>query len=372
MASLFRTAVTVYLAVWIIAIGTMPTDGWALVIPLDTSALQTDQRANDLGQIQRHLEAKLVTERLTELGLSSKEVQVRLSALTDDQLHQFARNLDGLQVGGDPALTFILIFVGAVLLAILFIYAVRPLFVDRHASTTAPVVVEPSHTAPPHHHWGSDGVTWAVLLSGTVRAIGHARRRWAKLLHTLSSVSAILGSGFSNQPMTWTSMKSVTVASPLAVMFLVLMAAQVWPADPFVDAPEKDDLPTATSPSSPLTPPAPRIVRDANRVGTKPPPNTVVALQASQNAGGRIALSVARIWLMEHGLRVSERRTGARQMVIVEYTHPLTVHVRGIDSESREVQWAGGAHVEGDVEQVDATILGDLTKEALASAWGLP
>ena len=142
-------------------------------------------------------------------------------------------------------------------------------------------------------------------------------------------------------------------------------------ADPFADPPEKNDLPSMTAPHTGAAPTA-RIVRDHNRVGTKPPPNTVVALQASPNAGGRIALNVARIWLMEHGLRVIERRTGANQLVIVEYTHPLTIHVRGIDSETREVQWAGGAHVEGDIEQADASILGELTKEALSSAWGMP
>jgi hypothetical protein len=151
MTSVFRKVITAYLVIWIIAIGMMPTNGWALVIPLDDSAIQTSQRANDLDQIQRHLEAKLVTQRLAELGLTPEEVQTRLAALTDDQLHAFARNLDGLQTGGDPAVTFILIFVGAVLLAILFIYAVRPLCIDRHASS-APVVVEPSPTVAPHHH----------------------------------------------------------------------------------------------------------------------------------------------------------------------------------------------------------------------------
>jgi hypothetical protein len=152
MGSMFRIGITAYLAVWITVIGMIPTDGWALMIPFETSAGPAAQRINDLEQIQRHLEAKLVSERLAELGLSSEEVTARLSTLTDEQVHQFARNLDGLQVGGiDPAVTFILIFVGAVLLAILFIYAVRPLFVDRHP-TTAPVVVEPSHAPPTHHH----------------------------------------------------------------------------------------------------------------------------------------------------------------------------------------------------------------------------
>ena len=147
-----RRTVIGYLAIWTITIGMFPSEGWTMIIPVPDSAVPAAQRANDLIEIQRHLEAKLVGQRLEELGLSSAEVQQRLSALSDAQLHQFARNLDGLQVGGDPAVTFILIFVGAVLLAILFIYAVRPLFVDHHASTTAPVVVEPTPTVPPHQH----------------------------------------------------------------------------------------------------------------------------------------------------------------------------------------------------------------------------
>jgi hypothetical protein len=152
MGIVLRKILVSYLTLWILAVGMLPTDGWALLIPSDMqSAALGSEASSDLQIVQRHLEGKLVTQRLAELGLTAEEVQARLSDLTDEQLHQLASNLDGLQVGGDPALTFILIFVGAVLLAILFIYAVRPLFVDRHAETTAPAVVEPSHTAPHHH-----------------------------------------------------------------------------------------------------------------------------------------------------------------------------------------------------------------------------
>jgi hypothetical protein len=155
MRIVLRNVLVSYLALWILAIGMLPTDAWALLIPSDTqsavASTQDGAASGDLHAVQRHLEGKLVTQRLAELGLTAEEVQARLADLTDEQLHQLASNLDGLQVGGDPALTFILIFVGAVLLAILFIYAVRPLFVDRHETSTAPVVVEPT-TVPPHHH----------------------------------------------------------------------------------------------------------------------------------------------------------------------------------------------------------------------------
>jgi uncharacterized protein DUF6627 len=152
MGIVWRRILVSYLVLWIIAIGMLPTNGWALLIPSDVQYSDASQRDTDLLQVQRHLEGKLVTQRLAELGLTTEEVQARLAGLTNEQLHQLAGNLDGLQVGGDLGLTFVLIFVGAVLLAILFIYAVRPLFVDRHASAPAPVVVEPGHTVPEHHH----------------------------------------------------------------------------------------------------------------------------------------------------------------------------------------------------------------------------
>jgi hypothetical protein len=116
----------------------------------------------------------------------------------------------------------------------------------------------------------------------------------------------------------------------------------------------------------------PRIVREASRIGSPPPRSTVVALRGSKNKGGRIAVHAARMWLMERGLRVVESRSSARQIVIVEYTHPLTVQIRGVDLESGEVQWAGAAHVEGDLNQVDASILTELTRQALEVSWGLP
>jgi hypothetical protein len=152
MVIVYRKMLVGYLMLWILAIGMLPTDGWALLIP---SVQQSDtlQRDRDLAQIQRYLEGKLVTQRLTDLGMTTVEVQARLTELTDDELTQLATNLDSMQVGGDPALTFILIFVGAVLLAILFIYAVRPLFTNGHGHerATTPVIVEPGHTVPHHH-----------------------------------------------------------------------------------------------------------------------------------------------------------------------------------------------------------------------------
>jgi hypothetical protein len=95
-------------------------------------------------------------------------------------------------------------------------------------------------------------------------------------------------------------------------------------------------------------------------------------LRGTKNKGGQIAVQAARVWLIEHGLRVVERSLSAHQVVVVEYEHPLSVHIRGVDRESGEVRWAGSAHVEGDLEHIDVSVLTPLTRAALDAAWGLP
>ena len=47
-------------------------------------------RAADAKAVQKALEAKLLRQRLRELGLSDKEIETRLSKLTDQQIHQLA------------------------------------------------------------------------------------------------------------------------------------------------------------------------------------------------------------------------------------------------------------------------------------------
>jgi hypothetical protein len=118
---LFTKGLIAYLSFWMVVVGMFagmtPTDAYALLMPseLATGAVTpADQRAADLQQIQSNLESKLVAQRLSDLGLTQDEVQVRMQSLTDDQIHQVAQNLDGVQMGGD--LILILAIVGAVVL----------------------------------------------------------------------------------------------------------------------------------------------------------------------------------------------------------------------------------------------------------------
>ena len=76
-------------------------------------------RADDLNKIQKSLESKMVSETLGKLGLTREEVQLRLSAMTDEQIHQLATNMDEVRVGGDGIGVVIGLLVIAILVVVL-------------------------------------------------------------------------------------------------------------------------------------------------------------------------------------------------------------------------------------------------------------
>ena len=102
----FRT-ITLYLIVATF-IMTLPAQGWAMFIP---SVGTASVREADMSKIQRALESTMIKQRLADFGLSSEEVKTRLNTLSDEQIHQFAGNLDSLQAGADgvDALIFLLL-----------------------------------------------------------------------------------------------------------------------------------------------------------------------------------------------------------------------------------------------------------------------
>jgi hypothetical protein len=123
---LFRNGLVVYLSVWMLLTGMLaglgPIEAHAALMPTDLVTgvvAPVDQRAADLNRIQSQLESKLVVQRLQDLGLTPQEIQLQMESLTNEQIHQVAQNLDGVQVGGD--LLWILIVVGVVVLVLALI-----------------------------------------------------------------------------------------------------------------------------------------------------------------------------------------------------------------------------------------------------------
>ncbi len=112
-----KTLLLVYLSVAMVVMG-LPSLSAAMLLPTESGPATTAavQRLVDLQELQRHLESKMFAQRLADLGLSPGDVQARLQGLSDEQLHQVAQQLDGVQTGGE--LILILAIIGAVVLVL--------------------------------------------------------------------------------------------------------------------------------------------------------------------------------------------------------------------------------------------------------------
>lgn len=60
----------------------------------------TQERAQDLTTVRQALENKVVTERLTELGLTQQEIDQRLAMLSDQEISQLAADIENVDTAG--------------------------------------------------------------------------------------------------------------------------------------------------------------------------------------------------------------------------------------------------------------------------------
>ena len=89
--------VALYLAFAFFLIASIPQNSWAYLV--DSQTLNHSREA-DMNKIQRVLESKMVSQRLSELGFSMDEINSKLQQLNDADVHQFASQLDSLMPGG--------------------------------------------------------------------------------------------------------------------------------------------------------------------------------------------------------------------------------------------------------------------------------
>jgi len=127
----FMKQISWYLVVAMFIIGIAPHADAGLA-PSEIIALSQTDRAADLGKIQKVLELKAVSERLTQLGFAQNEIKNRLDQLSDQQIHQAALQLDDLKVGQGDALGLIIaLLVIAILIVILLKLTGRKVFITN-------------------------------------------------------------------------------------------------------------------------------------------------------------------------------------------------------------------------------------------------
>jgi hypothetical protein len=117
----FFKGISWYLLVAMVILGVTP-NVQAGFIPSEAVTLSPADRAADLQKIQKVLETKMVRQRLTDLGFSNEEIQTRMSQLTDQQLHQFALQLDEMKVAGDSGIGIIIGILVIAILVVILVY----------------------------------------------------------------------------------------------------------------------------------------------------------------------------------------------------------------------------------------------------------
>jgi len=98
-------------------ISVVPAESMAYVVGGE-AAVET-ARSVDMEKAQSVLESRLVREKLSQLGLSTKEINTRLSQLTDAELHRFATTIDSLYPGEGALAVVISVLIIAILILVI-------------------------------------------------------------------------------------------------------------------------------------------------------------------------------------------------------------------------------------------------------------
>lgn len=113
--------ITWYLVFAMFMIGIVPRVDAGLA-PSEVIALSQVDRQADLNKIRQVIETKMIRERLEQYGLTQDEINSRLSQLSDQQVHNFALQLDDLKVGGDGGLGIVIGLLVIAILVVILLY----------------------------------------------------------------------------------------------------------------------------------------------------------------------------------------------------------------------------------------------------------
>ena len=116
----FMKHVSWYLVIAMFIIGITPRVDAGLA-PSEIIAIARIDRSADLGKIQKFLEVKAISERLSQLGVTQDEIQKKLTQLNDQQIHQIALQLDDLRIGQGDAFALIIALLVITILVIVIL-----------------------------------------------------------------------------------------------------------------------------------------------------------------------------------------------------------------------------------------------------------
>ncbi len=120
-----------YLIILMFVIGIVPRVDAGGLSPSQIISVSQFDRASDLQKIQKFLEMKLVEERLEKFGFTQDEIQAKFRQLSDQQIHQFAQNLDNLKVGGNGADVIIILLLIAILVVLVLYYTGHKVIITK-------------------------------------------------------------------------------------------------------------------------------------------------------------------------------------------------------------------------------------------------
>ena len=99
-----RTAAVAVLSVAIVNLGFMSAVQAALV---DTGALVETSRNADLASVRTQLDRADVRAQMAKMGVNAVNIDQRVAALSDHELHRLAQDMQNGPAGGDSALAII-------------------------------------------------------------------------------------------------------------------------------------------------------------------------------------------------------------------------------------------------------------------------
>ncbi|TAN61710.1 hypothetical protein EPN18_06135 [bacterium] len=111
-----QVAVIVIFGLFII--GSVPSESLAYMVGNGASN-PISSRAEDMARLQRVLESKIISNKLSEHGFTQAEVKTRLDKLSDTELHQFSSQVDTLYPGGDLGIIIALLVIVVLLFIIM-------------------------------------------------------------------------------------------------------------------------------------------------------------------------------------------------------------------------------------------------------------